>query len=473
MSHGGGSEGEKFLGPLREAFEHHIAEFDPFDLHSFMAWIDEWGISRTLVLGLMFFSLMSILAIEVSSSIWNSIAWMAIWLFGTAPIWLPIALIIGAFRVWVWYAQSLYIAGRNPILLEVKMPREIMKSPRAMEIALGNFWLSSGEVTYLHRFWRGQVRPWFSLEIASFGGEIHFYIWTWKSYKNVAETAIYGQYPDVEIYEVQDYASKFVYDPAKYTLFATDFRYDPRSDAYPIKTYIDFELDKDPKEELKVEPLAQVLEVLGSIRKTEQAWIQITFRQAGKQGILSTTSSDKDWKKRVAAEVQKIRAQATKSPVEGAKDSPFPHATWLQTQQIQTLERHLGKLPFEVVMRGAYIADTTKGPFDGATYTAVRWIWRPFNNPGYLNGLRPARWHNPFDYPWQDFHKMRWNLVSRRFLDAYRRRSTFYIPWNTPVNIMTTETIASIWHPPSRTVVTPGLERIPSTKSEPPPNLPT
>ena len=38
-----------------------------------------------------------------------------------------------------------------------------------------------------------------------------------------------------------------------------------KPDAYPIKTYIDFGLDKDPKEEFKVDPISPVIELFGSI----------------------------------------------------------------------------------------------------------------------------------------------------------------------------------------------------------------
>ena len=67
---------------------------------------------------------------------------------------------------------------------------------------------------------------------------------------------------------------------------------------------------------------------------------------------------------------------------------------------------------------------------------------------------------------------IRWKLTTARFFDAYRRRCAFHTPWVVPHHVMTNEAIATIWHPPSATVMAPGLERIASTKSEPPPNLP-
>ena len=65
--------------------------------------------------------------------------------------------------------------------------------------------------------------------------------------------------------------------------FCTDWRYEPRNDAYQFRSYIDFELDTDPKEEYKVDPLAQVIERLSSIKPEEQMWMQIIITQCSDQ----------------------------------------------------------------------------------------------------------------------------------------------------------------------------------------------
>src|SRR5690606_2608572 len=43
----------------------------------------------------------------------------------------------------------------------------------------------------------------------------------------------------------------------------------------PIKTYIDYGLDKMPKEEEKVDPITPMLEVMGSIAPHERLFVQI------------------------------------------------------------------------------------------------------------------------------------------------------------------------------------------------------
>jgi hypothetical protein len=482
---------ETFLEEVGETIGSSTVGFNIFNLHEFVHWAGEWGVSRGLVCVILFAGLLGVLGLEIPNLALFTLAWLA----GTAPIWLPIGLIFGAWRAWVWYIQSLFLAGRKPVLLEMKIPREITKSPRAMEIALTNLWLSSGETTFLDRGLKGQVRPFYALEIASFGGEIHFYIWCWGNYRNFVEQTIYGQYPEVELYEVEDYASKFVLDPEKHWCFATDWRREPhnkggvyghgkfpRSDCYPLKTYVDFELDKDPKEEFKVDPLSTILEFMGALKPDEQIWVSLVIRRAGKYGILNTHERDGEWRDAMEEEVSKVRVQGAivpqkllksvmeKAGLEEDARPPQIRPSWRQNQMMQTMERNLSKLPFEFIGHGVYI---TTGEIRGPFFTSVRWLWKSIGNPSYMTHLRPRRWHNPYDYPWQDWDGYRRNTVTaRRFFDAYRRRAAFHTPWILPTNILTVEELATLWHPPSRTVAVPGLERISATKAAPPSNLP-
>jgi len=430
-----------------------------------------FGISRCLFLSILFFGMLGILSIQIS----NLPLFAIEWLFGTAPIWIPIAAIVGAWKVWVWYVHALYISKIDSILLEVKIPRELVRSPRAMENALSKLWTDSGETTFLNRIWQGQVRPYFSFEIASFGGEVHFYIWCWRKWREVVESALYAYYPELEIVEAEDYATKFHYDPDKYECFGTDWRYEPRNDAYPIKTYIDFELDKDPKEEYKIDPFAEVLERLSTLKPTEQMWVQIIITQTRdkthKHGARWWETGDR-YTSLLQGEVDKIRKDSLGDPNEkGGEWRRYSRMSqFRQTELIKAIDRNLGKHPFNVGMRGVYIADPKN--FGSPGYTGIRWIWRPFGNPQYANQLRPRRWGNPFDWPWQDLFDKRWIMHHQRFFDVYRRRSHFYTPWVFPHNMMSTEVIASIWHPPTSAIVAPGLERIPAKKAEPPSNLP-
>ena len=454
-------------------FRSFISALVSFNLHDIVDGYlgNYWGISRCLSLSVFFFGLMSIL--------WTQIHHLPLfafgWLLGTAPIWLPVGALVSAWKIWLWYSRSAFLSTRDTLLLEVKMPRDINRSPRAMENALSQLWTDSGETTFYNRVWQGQCRPYFSFEIASFGGEIHFYIWCWRNWRPTVEAMMYAYYPEVELVEVEDYASKFKYDPNTQDCFPTDWRYEPRNDAYPIRTYIEFELDKDPKDEYRIDPLAQVLERMSVLKPSEQMWVQIIITMSKdvrrkKGGAWWETEGR--YEGLLREEIDVLRKQTIGNPNNPEDDwkKSVRVAQYRYVELVKTIDRNMGKHPFNVGMRGIYVADSKD--FNAPSYTAIRWLWRPFGNPQYMNQLRPRRWCNPYDWPWQDFKDMRWNLTIRRAMDAYRRRSHFYSPWILPHNMMSTEVIASLWHPPSASVATPGLERIAAKKGEPPANLP-
>lgn len=467
-------------GGLWHDFKHKLElPDDMLSLNGWVGYAESWVVSRALFLWSIYIGLLGVAALIVP----NFGSFAAGWLLGTAPIWAPIVLAIAAYSRWVWYVHAYFIAKMDPILMEIKIPREITKSARAMEMVFTHFWYSSGEVTFIARAWKGSVRPYFSFEICSFGGEIHFYVWARRGYKRVVESALYAQYPEIEIVEVEDYSKKFVYDPAKYQVFAGEYwkftdKAAAQDSVFPLKTYVDFELDKDPKEEFKVDPLAQVFEVLSALKPTEQAWIQFVIRQNSKdEGVFFPRKSE--WTSNVKKKVQQIRKEASINPgKEGVPESQadekkkygFPRPTWVQQEQIKALERSLTKYAYDVGGRHLYIAE--KKDFSGAVATAIRWIWKPFNNHTFGAYMRSKYWHNDLDYPWQDWKGIRSRLMTRRALDAYRRRSFYHAPWIMPWNVMTVEELATIWRFPSSTIKSPGIRRIPSARSEPPANLP-
>jgi hypothetical protein len=305
-------------------------------------------------------------------------------------------------------------------------------------------------------------------------------------------------YPSIELHVVEDYASRFQYDNNKHTIFATEWRLESArddkkrtygkgkfrtTDFYPIKSYVDFELDKDPKEEYRVDPLANVIEFLSSTHAGEQIWVQLIIRKAGRYEVLFDTARDDEWKHGVMDEVDFIRAQGMSAPGqelsyekflhppkdEEKKQARFPNPSPRHKAMMESLDRHMAKLPFEFLGRGLYI---TEHSINGPTFTHMRWMWKSMGNSAYGSHLRPRRWHCDFDYPWQDVMDIRSKLQGRRALDAFRRRSAFFSPWKLPTEILTTESLATLWRPVSSAIKSPGLERIPAKKADAPLNLP-
>jgi hypothetical protein len=88
---------------------------------------------------------------------------------------LPLLGVVGlgmlAWKLWVHYVQQDFISGIEFVLLEIVPPREVLRSPRAMELFFTNalyHWSMKGG---LEAYWQGAVWFWFSLEIVSIDGQ--------------------------------------------------------------------------------------------------------------------------------------------------------------------------------------------------------------------------------------------------------------------------------------------------------------
>lgn len=198
---------------------------------------------------------------------------------------------------------------KKRVLLEIKVPREVTKSPAAMELFLGTItaqglghsvdkvWdkamkdsTKDGKFLGWHKFMieyrkyfferytKGSVRGWYSLEIVSEEGNIRFFIYTYDKHVDLHRNALYSQYPGIEVVEVEDYTLKHHYKPGgNMDLYVGRWNL-KKPDYLPIKTYVDYGLDKDPKEEFKVDPLQSLLETMATAGKGEHFWLQIMLR---------------------------------------------------------------------------------------------------------------------------------------------------------------------------------------------------
>lgn len=428
-------------------------------------------------------------------------------------------------RHWVRHVQAQFLNSIKWILLEIRLPRDVFKSPLAMEMVLTSIHQGGGTSTDYAKFWDGKVRNWFSLEIASREGDVRFYIRTNSKFKNAIESAFYAQYPGIEITEVEDYTNELRYDPTVYDVWGNDFAL-VGEDAIPIRTYVDYKLEKDPKEEFKVDPITPLIEWMGSIKKGERIWFQIICRAVdGKfdtwkldaqkalnkiyYGLELTNEELKEAKKKAAEELKEAKKTDEKA------QSSFPVAkkesdlVFADKQKVEAIFNNLSKPGFEVMIRVAYIAN--KENFDSKNIDAATGCMRQFGH-GNFNGFKPEN-TTSFDYPWQDrtgkkligkkdeavakiqkrkgFYKAHsnedwYNGVPERFFhdlkEAFNIRFFSIDPkkaFSKPPTkedptrfILNTEELATVFHLPGQTASTPSLKRISSTKAEPPVNLP-
>src|SRR3990167_335778 len=227
--------------------------------------------------------------IAVLYLLWRFNAWKgALALLGTIVLgWV-------AWKLWVHYIRQDFISGIEWVLLEIVPPREVLRSPKAMELFITNalyHWSFKGGK---EEYWQGAVWFWFSLELASIDGQVHFYIRTPSRIRSLIETQMYAQYPQAQVKAVEDYtlAVDEITPESKWNGWGCEFKL-MHSQAIPIKTYVDFGLDKDPDEEFKVDPISPVIELFGSLQKGEQMWMQIVITPSKKE--YGTWFGKHDW----------------------------------------------------------------------------------------------------------------------------------------------------------------------------------
>ncbi len=417
------------------------------------------------------------------------------------PIFGSVVLGYFAFKIWKHYVQQKFIAGITWVLLEIIPPRDVLRSPKAMELFFTNALYHQSQKGAVEMYWQGAVWFWYSLELVSIDGQVHFYIRTPSRIQDLITTQIYAQYPQAQVKVAEDYTLGVdeISKKSSWNLWGCEFAL-KENDPHPIKTYVDFGLDKDPKEEYKVDPISSVIELFSSLKKGEQMWSQIVIRPTKKTFHTPGTLFGKhDWVKEANLEILKLlRPYTAKYPpdTEGKSRTEIRLPDFLKLN-VTGIGNKISKLGFDCGIRVAYVAK--KEVFNNNNQKNLRLMWRQYTNPD-SNSFERLHATQGDIYPWSIFIFPDKNLlqVKDRFLNEYRERSFFYIPlrhsifshnnflsfW--PISpgifpgylhvhtfVLNTEELATIFHFPGQILQVPTLERIESKEAAPPTNLPS
>lgn len=419
-------------------------------------------------------SLLSEPSIALLSNLLN--LWYATW-------WLilPIFLVPVFIRVWLFYIRRDYFAKLVWVMLQVRVPVEVLKTPKAMEqvFAAAHGTYSFG-IKQFDKWWNGEIEHWSSFEIMADSRGPRFYIRVIINHRKMLEAAIYAQYPDAEIEVTDDYAAKFplVLPNEMYDLHGGDFVLS-YNDALPIRTYEYFEA-KEADE--KIDTIATLMEALSHhagdettwihvmIRPTDNAWIKKAQEFRDKEILMTREEKLKKWNFAKAFFVNLFRLPFLKEDEdlewpgtkkgEKIKILDLPPA---QKTRLEAIDAKLAKLSFETVIRWIHI--NRKGDLNLANTAGIKAWAKQFADEN-LNLLRPhlptytvmAKW--PF--------KKRRQYIKKRLLydSAIKRR------FPGKFSMMNIEELATVYHFPSATVKTPMLGRVEAKKGTPPASLP-
>ena len=412
--------------------------------------------------------------------------------------WLFFPLVI--YRVflfwWLWWRQEVWMFAQKSVLLEIKMPKDILKPLRAMEQAFSAMWGSVFDPPdWWEKWFEGKTLLTMQLEIVSLGGEPHFYIRVHESRRNGVESAIYSQYPDAEISLADDYTKSVPQSmPNKdWDLWGTDYKL-KREEVYPIKTYTQFFEEKEAaKEEKRIDPLSTLLEGLGTFKPGEQMWIQMAVKpiissskpeEGGKDFVkMGRAIADKLAKRPEKAKPRSILQEAAEELISGTmpggkkeEQQLFPPEMRLtpgEKDVVQGVENKVAKRCFDSYIRFVYVA--RRDVYFGGAKAIPFGFFNQFSTEN-LNQILP--WSKTITkvhrYPILDLIRERRVFVKkRRLFFRYIKRFPPLFPKPGGNFLLNTEEIATMFHFPGRGVAAaPFVSRVESKRGEAPPGLP-
>lgn len=395
-------------------------------------------------------------------------------------LWVFLILIAYIWKFWMMYVNEQHLHSLKYVMLEIKLPREINKSPVAFEYVANALIQSGGVSTAFDRQWKGALPAVSSLEIASLEGVIHFYIRTLPKFRSIVESNLYAQYPNIEVVEVEDYTKLIRYEHNKKdvsmwgissvlnktwapidekgkTFKKDDEDYKMPADFLPIKTYVDYGLDKDPKEEFKNDPLIPMLEFFGSLGEGQYAWYQLliqdescfdkkfpkTYVNEQTHDHVSIKDMAKDRKKQIRSTSLKKKGDKVfddygypvnmkgKEGEEGEQkeyqedtigSKKEMELTPEEKDEIEAINKKMSKSLARCIMRVLYVSKKDK--FNPGYISTITSLMKPFAG---FNGFRPKTFSSGgYDYPWQNTFKKREPWRSEEFFNDYVERAGFH-----------------------------------------------
>lgn len=408
-------------------------------------------------------------------------------------ILLPLALFFIFWQMWISYVYIQYLRGQKWVLLNIKVPENIEKTPKAMEqVFAAVYQVYSYGLKLSEKYLEGKLREDFvSFEIVGTAGGVYFQIRTPYQYRNIIESAIYSQYPDAEITDGFDHASLFpkILPNKIYDLFGADYHL-AKEDAYPIRTYEHFE---ESIKEKRLDPIAAITEVMSKLKEEEMLWIQVMVRPtdagwqkkgeelrdklAGRKKPTSRSILDKlgEWVKNF------VRAPLNE-PIWAEDSRPLKEGNSLALMTpgekgvLEAIEEKISKLGFETNIRFLFV--DRRDSFSPLNISATMSTFNQFNTSN-MNSFRPnletmtlvVGIANPI---WRTiattvpFIKKRFSWYrKRRMWDSFKR-----MQWPRKKSVLNIEELATIYHFPAIMVSAPLLRRVATRKGEPPAGLP-
>ena len=423
-----------------------------------------------------------------------STAWF--WDLATKPFWVimwfwfshGLFIVLIAVCIWAWWKlfvfnnQKKWANKQQFVFLAVDVPKNSEQTPRAVENIYNTLAGAHSPLEWGEMKFEGKFQLPFSLEIVSIDGYVQFVIMSPVGHRNLVEAAIYAQYSEAEITEVEDYTKdiRVTWPNDEYNIWGADLTL-VNKHYYPIRTYKDFQDDFD--KEFR-DPLSAVLEVMNKIGPGEQLWLQLIISPA-----------NNDWMHEGRKAIAKICGIKEKSVItltdkildfpigainfvgervlgfEGSEKKPdkddkfdINKLTPGQKNEVEAIANKIDKINFNCKYRIVYFGK--KEVFKkGLAVSGIIGTIKQFNSTG-LNGFKPDKNKTQARLAGSSYRLAR---LQNRMLRAYKERSTDTCGGT---YILSVEEIATLYHFPNISVKAPLVKKVEARRGYAPIGLP-
>lgn len=391
-----------------------------------------------------------------------------------------IILLIIARSTWLYWRQMRYKDFQKYALLELQIPRQTEKGITGIEHVFESLWgLGNWASDIGEKYLIGEVTRWISLEMVSFGGEIHFYIRAPHRQKELVKANIVSYYPDVEIIDVEDYIDALPKDRLDLRSKGLDLWGSEmilsRPEEYPIRMHDEFE-PKARERYKKFDCISTFLEVLGKIKQDEFVGIQINIapnrKGMGKYGkeLIEKLRTPRFTKVKAGGKKEEEKT-------EKLKETPGEYDI------LKAVEENLSNLVFDTTLRFIYVSPQ-RIFYDNFARRGISGAFAQYsklNLNSFQQNVKMSTMVRPWVFPFI-FPKTRNKLRKERLLYLYRKRempehtfmgkllTSHLFNWNfhSKTIKLTNKAIATLFHPPTEFVLTtPHMKRVESHKAAP------
>lgn len=410
---------------------------------------------------------------------WTDISFAQVFIItaALAPIWASYFIFRHLFyNKWMDYKGKSFALYNGRTTLRIKLPPEVKKSPEAMEFVISQIHNTANPDNLMQTYLQGKRPLTFSFELVSIGGEVRFYVNVPTSKTKAAfEANMYAQYPGVEIVEEPvDYAAEIPLGGGEEWDMMSFHMGKKKPGEFPVKTYVDYELNRMPDEDEKVDPITPMLEVLSSITPDERLYVQYVMKSFRKESFKNgqlVFGEGPDWSEKVDKAVNTLmnRDPKTRGALEGGSAEELARLTTGERDKIAAMERNKDKYAYKGAIRWIYFVK--KGKFNGDLINPVIRSFSQWDLAG--RNMIGVRWRTDAGY--KDLIPGTYKAIEGWKKQEHKEYKTrvYYNKGGIDIDtIWTAEELASLYHLPGQVALTPTLDRIGSTRSEAPSNLP-